>query len=243
MPCSLVRAPTTWSIVGSFSRIWTSSGIRSFGYVMSASVHTTISPRGPLGADPAHRARPAVAVEVDDFHLRETGRGLVQLGQRVVGGRVVDAHQLVGVAAGVHRRRDPLDLGDHVPFLVVARQDDRHIGRGLCSSRARSLRIRQSLGRLPTIDREHLGNSVPRRTEDYVFVDARVRAHDVAHRAVTKRDQLGTVGARTIGCRPAFWMARTSARTVAGRDVVARGRVRVGHHGLHAGHRHVARVP
>ncbi len=45
MPCSLVRAPTTWSIVGSFSRIWTSSGIRSFGYVMSASVHTTISPR------------------------------------------------------------------------------------------------------------------------------------------------------------------------------------------------------
>jgi len=30
-PCSLVRAPTTWSIVESFSRIATSSGMRSFG--------------------------------------------------------------------------------------------------------------------------------------------------------------------------------------------------------------------
>ncbi len=85
---------------------------------------------GPLGADPAHGARSAVAVEVDDLHLREAGRGLVQLGERVVGGRVVDAHQLVRVAAGVHRRRDPLNLGDHVPFLVIARQDDRHVGRG-----------------------------------------------------------------------------------------------------------------
>ena len=85
---------------------------------------------GPLGADPAHRARAAVAVEVHDLHLRETGRGLVELGQRAVGRRVVDAHQLVGVAARVHRRRDALDLGDHVPFLVVARQDDRDVGRG-----------------------------------------------------------------------------------------------------------------
>jgi hypothetical protein len=31
VPSSLVRAPTTWSIVGSSSRIAASSGIRSFG--------------------------------------------------------------------------------------------------------------------------------------------------------------------------------------------------------------------
>ena len=31
LPCSLVRAPTTWSIVGSVSSMVTSSGMRSFG--------------------------------------------------------------------------------------------------------------------------------------------------------------------------------------------------------------------
>ena len=31
LPSSLVRAPMTWSVPGSFSSIWTSSGIRSFG--------------------------------------------------------------------------------------------------------------------------------------------------------------------------------------------------------------------
>ena len=39
--------------------------------------------------------------------------------------RVVDGEQLVGAAAGVHRRADPLDLVQHVLALVVAGQHDR----------------------------------------------------------------------------------------------------------------------
>ena len=31
VPSSVVRAPTTWSSVASFSSIWTNSGMRSFG--------------------------------------------------------------------------------------------------------------------------------------------------------------------------------------------------------------------
>ena len=45
LPSSEVRAPTTWSTLGSSSSTRTRSGMRSLGYVMSASVHTTMSPR------------------------------------------------------------------------------------------------------------------------------------------------------------------------------------------------------
>jgi hypothetical protein len=55
-PSSVVRAPTTWSIDSSFSSTAIRSGIRSFGYDMSASVHTTISPRA--SCDPIRRTVP-----------------------------------------------------------------------------------------------------------------------------------------------------------------------------------------
>ena len=56
VPCSVVRAPTTWSTSWLSSRYWTNSGIRSFGYVMSASVQTTIFPYASLV--PMRRAVP-----------------------------------------------------------------------------------------------------------------------------------------------------------------------------------------
>ena len=149
--------------------------------------HDDLAP-GPLGADPAHGARAAVAVEVDHFHLREARRGLVQPGQRVVGGSVVHAHQLVGVAAGLHRRGDALNLRDHVPFLVEARQDDRDVWRGRVSPHER-FQYSAITCRLPTVDTEHLGNGVSRRTEDYVLVDVRFLGHHQIHRTVTKPSQ------------------------------------------------------
>jgi len=67
-PFSTVRAPTTWSIEGSASRMPTSSGIRSLGYVMSASVHTTISPRAIL--DPMRRTVPAPPLRANSITRR-----------------------------------------------------------------------------------------------------------------------------------------------------------------------------
>jgi len=59
VPCSEVRAPTTWSKPSSSA---TSSGMRSLGYVMSTSVHTTIRPRAArvpyLRAEPEPRLVP-----------------------------------------------------------------------------------------------------------------------------------------------------------------------------------------
>src|SRR5690606_29440684 len=51
-------------------------------------------------------------------------------GEGVVGGGVVEGQQFVGVPAGVHRRTDPFDLGDHVVLLVVAGKHDRDAGGG-----------------------------------------------------------------------------------------------------------------
>ena len=82
---------------------------------------------GVLGADPADRARAAVAAERHDLQVRERRRGVLQPGQRAVGGRVVVGGQLVVIPAGVHRRADPRHLGDNMPLLVMTRQDDRHI--------------------------------------------------------------------------------------------------------------------
>ncbi len=53
VPCSDVRAPTTWSQPSSS---FTSRGISLFGYVMSTSVHTTIRPCA--ACVPALRAEP-----------------------------------------------------------------------------------------------------------------------------------------------------------------------------------------
>jgi hypothetical protein len=80
-----------------------------------------------LGADPPRRARAAVTVERQQPHPRIVGLGRAQHLERVVGGRVVDDEQLVAVVAGVHCRRDPLDLGEDVLLLVVAGQDDCHL--------------------------------------------------------------------------------------------------------------------
>src|ERR1700722_43253 len=101
VPCSLVRAPTTWSSSWSFSSVCTSPGARP---------------------------GPAVAVEVDDPHLRVLGRYLLQAGERAVSGRVIECQQLIGVAARVHRRADPLDLHGHVPLLIEAWEHNRDIG-------------------------------------------------------------------------------------------------------------------
>ena len=54
---------------------------------------------------------------------------IAQHRERVVGARVVDAEHLITELAGVHRRRDALDLLEHVGALVVAGQNDRHVGR------------------------------------------------------------------------------------------------------------------
>src|SRR5690606_7304934 len=71
----------------------------------------------------------AVVLERDDPHVREAGRRLLQPGEGPVGGAVVDGQQLVGLAAGVHRLADALDLVDDVVLLVVAGQDDRDVHR------------------------------------------------------------------------------------------------------------------
>ena len=79
------------------------------------------------GADPPGGARPAVGAERHEPHVRERRQRLLQHRERVVGRLVVDDEQLVAVAAGVHRRGDPLDLLHHVVLLVVAGQHDRHV--------------------------------------------------------------------------------------------------------------------
>ena len=94
---------------------------------------------GLLGADAADGARAAVAVEVHDLQMREAGRGLVQAGERLVGGRVIVGQELVGVAAGIHGRADPRHLGRDVVLLVVAGQDDRDV-RAVCGWTERSQR-------------------------------------------------------------------------------------------------------
>jgi hypothetical protein len=82
---------------------------------------------GLVGADAPGRARPAVAPEGHQPHVREARQGLLEHGQRRVGGGVVDGEQLVAVAAGVHRGGDALDLVQHVVLLVVAGQHDRDL--------------------------------------------------------------------------------------------------------------------
>ena len=96
---------------------------------MSASVHTTMSPRACW--EPMRRTvpEPLLCWNGDDPHVREAGRRLLQPGEGPVGRAVVDGQQLVGLAAGVHRLADALDLVDHVVLLVVAGQDDRDVHR------------------------------------------------------------------------------------------------------------------
>jgi hypothetical protein len=62
-----------------------------------------------------------------DLQIREPGCGLVEPGERLVGGGVVVGNQLIGVPAGIHGLTDPRHLGGDVTLLVVAREDDRDI--------------------------------------------------------------------------------------------------------------------
>ena len=57
--------------------------------------------------------------------------------------RVVDAEQLVGELAGVHRRGDPVDLLQHVLALVVAGQHDRDVRRLAARAGGRTVRLRR----------------------------------------------------------------------------------------------------
>ena len=73
LPASDVRAPTTWSTVGSASSVATSSGICAVrvGHV-GVGPDDDVTP-GLLGANPAHRAGAAVAWEMHHPQVRETG--------------------------------------------------------------------------------------------------------------------------------------------------------------------------
>src|SRR5262249_4210393 len=88
--------------------------------------HDDLAP-GPLGADPADGAGSAVAVEVHDLQVRVVGRDLVQAGQGLIRGGVVERQQFVAGPAAVHGRADLCYLVDDVVLLVIARQDDRDI--------------------------------------------------------------------------------------------------------------------
>ena len=82
-----------------------------------------------LGADAARRAGAAVAAEGQDPKVRVALLRVAQDVKGVVGARVVDAEQFVGVLAGDHRRGDAVDLLQDVRALVVAGQHDRDVRR------------------------------------------------------------------------------------------------------------------
>ena len=129
--------------------------------------HVGVGPHDDLaagleGADPPGRAGTAVAPERHDPHRREPVPRVEQQGERVVGRGVVDGEQLVGQAAVVHRRADPLDLGDDVLALVEARQHDRHQRRRRRRRRSPPARCGgagRPAGRWPTIGRTVVASS------------------------------------------------------------------------------------